>query len=514
MTALLASTGQGGLQALRKFLTGAEFTEQAVCRRTGFDSIYDFHSIREGRSAGIELRDRLDLLIRLFMDVELLERRTIESLLREEEVGLLDGLGLLASEGAEPSRCHAAVLLYPTASLWIASDLNVDPLARSASGLAEDAVYPAITRNTRQFLSTLPASPCAAFLELCGGTGIAALLASRSAERTWTVDITERATRFARFNAELNGIGNCRVLQGDLYEPVAGLRFDRIVAHPPYMPSLEQKYVFRDGGEDGEQITRRIISGLPEHLAPGGQCYCTCMLTDRKGAPAEQRIRDLLGGRGPEFDVAVVTYQTFQPTEYYFHLALAGRATLDEVARRHEIFSHLEVERLVYCSMVIARHSGARPGFTVRRQAGAATGEREVRWLMHWENAMAEHAGNPGPLLAACPMPSPGVRLKVSQALREDDWLTEECLLSTGWPFALEAKCPAWIAALFREADGRLTTRQLFAWLKERGMVASDAPEEEFAKLARALIAGGFLRLAEYPVPPGNGLLDTASYGP
>lgn len=497
----LEPPGAERLLALRSFLADVGFTEAAVCRRAGIESIYDFKSLREGRPGAIEPADPLDALIRLFMDVELVERRTIDALLAAEEIHLLEGSGLLSTDAADPARCHATVLLYPTESLWIASDLNVDPRGAADAKLPEDAVYPAITKNTRHFLSTLPNSPCANFLELCAGTGIAALSASRYAERTWAVDITDRSTRFARFNAALNGIDNCRVLQGDLYQPVAGQQFDRIVAHPPYMPSLEQKYVFRDGGEDGEQITRRILQGLPDHLAPGGQCYCTCMLTDRREAPAESRVRELLGERGPEFDLAIVTFQTFQPTEYYFRLALAGRATLDEVVRRHGIFSHLEVERLVYCSVVIERHGQARAGFTVRRQAGPVTGAGEIDWLLRWEKAVAGEGGNAGHLLGARPLASPRVRLQVSHVLENGAWVAEECRLATESPFALEAKCPPWIATVLGDADGRRTTREHFEKLKQLGLVSADAVEEEFAKLVRALIAGGFLQLAEFPPP-------------
>src|SRR5215207_4107444 len=249
------------LRHLRLLLQDAEFTVPAVCQRLGIESIYDFRSIREGRTVGLELQDSLDLLIRLFMDVELLDRDLVRRLLPPDGLMLLESFGLLRTYAGDERQCHAAVLLYPTDSLWVVSDLNVSPAGPAELPLAEDAVYPAITKNTRHFLSSLPSTPCERFLELCAGTGIAALLATRYATQTWAVDITERATHFARFNAALNGIDTCTAVQGDLYDPVRGRCFDRIVAHPPYMPSLEQKYIFRDGGEDGEQITRRIIAG-------------------------------------------------------------------------------------------------------------------------------------------------------------------------------------------------------------------------------------------------------------
>jgi methylase of polypeptide subunit release factors len=498
---LLERPGLEQTMLLGALLNQAGFTVTAVCQRLEIPSIYDFRSIREGRTVGVDLHDRLDLLIRLFMDVELVERKLVERLLPPEGLSALESLGLLRSYTGNPSQCHAAVLLYPTESIWVVSDLNVSPAGPAEMPLAEDAVYPAITRNTRHFLSSLPNTPCERFLELCAGTGIAALLASRYAGHTWAADITERATRFAHFNAMLNGIDNCTAVQGDLYQPVLGLRFDRIVAHPPYMPSLEQKYIFRDGGEDGEQITRRIIGGLPEHLSPGGRLYCTCMLTDRKDARAEVRLRNMLGEAQDDFDVALVTLQTYQPTQYYLGLALQGRATLEEVAQRHEIFQRLEVEHLVYCSMVIQRKSTTRAVFTARRQAGAGMGLPEVEWLLRWETAAAQPA-RVQELIQSRPMVSPRFRLQSGYTMDTGTWAADECSLATAWPFAVEARCPPWVAGMVTRCDGQRTVRDHLRILKETGEVPVDAPETEFVKLVRALIAGGFLEVADFPLPP------------
>ena len=493
-----ASREQGA--ALRRLLLERSFTTAAVCRRAGIESIYDFRSIRDGRTAGIELGDALDLLIRLFLDVQLVERGSIEALLSPAECGLLEQLGLLTDVGN--GRAHASLLLYPTESIWIASDLNADPTDAPTAVLREDAVYPAITRNTRHFLTTLPSTPCDRFLDLCAGTGIAALLAARDVGQAWAADITKRATRFARFNAVLNGIENCTAVQGDLYGAVAGARFDRIVAHPPYMPALEQKYIYRDGGEDGEQITRGIVAGLPAHLAPGGSLHCTCMLTDRKEARAEQRLRQLLGDRESEFDIILLSHRTLQPTEYYFRQALAGRATLEEVHRRHEIFRRLGVERLVYASIVIRRHLAARAAFTARRQAGPNSGPPEVEWLERWEAAAAD-PGLPDRLLDAPLRVPPGSRMRLSYAPENGDWAVEDCVLVTSWPFAVEAKCPPWTASLLGRCDGRRTVREHLGWLVTEGLLPADASANDLAVLVRSLAAGGLLEVPEYPLPGG-----------
>jgi hypothetical protein len=268
------------------------------------------------------------------------------------------------------------------------------------------------------------------------------------------------------------------------------------------MPSVEQKFIFRDGGEDGEQVTRRVIAGLPEHLCPGGRFYGTCMLTDRRTGRAEERVRTMLGEHQGEFDVVVVTHQAFPPTEYYFRLALAGRIPVTEVVQRHEIFDRLGVERLVYCTVVIQRRSAARPVATARRQAGGRLGPEELDWLLRWETA----AALPDILeavLEARPVASHHVRLRLSHGMREGAWVPDECLLSTGVPFTVEAKCPLWVGELLAHCDGGRTTREQLRLLQEHGSVPPDAPAAEFARLVRSLVAGGFLWAPALAPPPG-----------
>src|SRR5262249_44210710 len=163
-------------------------------------------------------------------------------------------------------------------------------------------------------------------LELCSGSGVAALIAGKNfARRATAIDIAERSTRFAEFNARLNGLANVAALAGDLYAPVAGRQFDVITAHPPYVASFGTEMIYRDGGEDGEQISRGIIAGLAEHLRPGGLFYCHCMMTDRKGAPLEQRIREMLGPRHEEFDVVLGEAGSMSPVLQYAGGVLDGR---------------------------------------------------------------------------------------------------------------------------------------------------------------------------------------------
>jgi hypothetical protein len=65
--------------------------------------------------------------------------------------------------------------------------------------------------------------------------------------------------RFAAFGARLNRIANVELREGDLFEPVAGDRFDLILANPPYVVSPETGLLFRDDGLPGDSFSEGLV---------------------------------------------------------------------------------------------------------------------------------------------------------------------------------------------------------------------------------------------------------------
>ena len=130
-------------------------------------------------------------------------------------------------------------------------------------------------------LSLLEALPSPQVLDLCTGSGAIAVALKRLCPRAQVCasDLSAPALSLARENARANG-ADIRFFQGDLWEPLAGLRFDLIVSNPPYIPSaecgvLQAEVLFEprmalDGGPDGLAFYRRIAQGAAAHLNPGG----------------------------------------------------------------------------------------------------------------------------------------------------------------------------------------------------------------------------------------------------
>lgn len=120
-------------------------------------------------------------------------------------------------------------------------------------------------------------------LDLGTGSGCIALTLAHARPdlRVTATDDSADALACARRNAERHGIRNVEFLAGDWFAPVAGNRFDAIVANPPYVrsgdPHLGQGDVRFEprsalvAGADGLDAIRRIAAAAPGHLVAGGQ---------------------------------------------------------------------------------------------------------------------------------------------------------------------------------------------------------------------------------------------------
>jgi methylase of polypeptide subunit release factors len=485
---------------IREYLEGCGYTESAVCQRLGLTEQHEVLSRRKVE-APRPLSDALDLLINLFLEGECVEEDAARKFIPDEVWELMTELGLVAKLMAPENLRYSPVVLHPMGRLFIASDRWTNP-DHSPFTPQPDIVYPAITKNTCRFLRMLPREACSSFLELCSGTGVAALAAaSGGAQRAWAVDITERSTRFAEFNRLLNGVDNATVLQGDLYEPVRGLRFDRIVAHPPYVPAASAKWIFQDAGSEGEDITRGIVSGLADSLSAGGRLYCLSLGADHKGEALEHRVRRWLGDRHTEFDVMVVALNTHTPEQIASQPLLKGTIDHKEFAARRTAFEAAGVEGFVY-GLIIVQSIGAeqRPAFTARRQAGARTGSAEFEWALRWESAAASPDVT-ALLLKSRPVVSKNLELHVLHRVEQGALTPAELTLRTDYPFSMECRVEPWTAALVEACDGTQTGAELHSHCCERGWLAGDVPVQEFAGLLGSLVSGGFVEVEGFRTP-------------
>jgi release factor glutamine methyltransferase len=115
-------------------------------------------------------------------------------------------------------------------------------------------------------------------LEIGSGSGIVlAALGAMGAAGLCGVDIEREAVAAGRrLLAELGFGATSEVHRGDMWLPVAGRRFDLIVANLPHFPMEPVPVAGRlptwsSGGTDGRWLLDPFLEGLPVHLAPGGR---------------------------------------------------------------------------------------------------------------------------------------------------------------------------------------------------------------------------------------------------
>jgi ribosomal protein L3 glutamine methyltransferase len=137
--------------------------------------------------------------------------------------------------------------------------------------LLPTAIEPWATEDVRQALDLCTGSACLA---------IALAFAYPDAQIDAT-DLSATALEVAAINVRQYALRDrVRLHQGDLFAPVAGRRFDLVVANPPYVDAEEMAALpeeFRHepvaalaGGADGMDLVARIINEARKFLAPTG----------------------------------------------------------------------------------------------------------------------------------------------------------------------------------------------------------------------------------------------------
>ncbi len=145
----------------------------------------------------------------------------------------------------------------------------------------------------------------AAVLEIGSGSGVVlAALGVLGAASLCGIDIEDDAVSSGMLL--LAGLGHgetSEVHRGDMWQPVAGRRFDLVVANLPHFPMerrevLGRRATWSAGGSDGRALLDRFIEGLDAHLLPGG-----CAVITHNAFVDLDRTRRMLRERGMTMSV-------------------------------------------------------------------------------------------------------------------------------------------------------------------------------------------------------------------
>ncbi len=140
-------------------------------------------------------------------------------------------------------------------------------------------------------------------LDIGTGSGCIAIACAKAFPdaRVDAVDLSPEALAVARRNVARHEVGDrLELLQGDVFGPLVGRRYDLIVSNPPYvsddeMAVLPEEYLhepdlaLRAGG-DGLDVVRRILDGAASHLEQDGAIFVEVGDSDERLARAFPRL--------------------------------------------------------------------------------------------------------------------------------------------------------------------------------------------------------------------------------
>lgn len=416
--------------------------------------------------------------------------------------GLVE-LGLAERAGAD---LHALADLRPYGDeehdWWVASDLGS---AGRGAPMEPDHVV-GIGGASLTLAAWTPRPQVRRALDIGVGCGVQALHLAGHADRIVATDVSERALGFARFNAALAG-QDWDLRAGNLFEPVAGERFDLVVSNPPYVITPRRArvplFAYRDGGRAGDGVVEDLVRGVAAVLEPGGIAHFIGNWEIHAHADWRDRWREWLQGTG--LDAWVVQRGVQDPAQYAETWArdgghLPGSWVHDELyAAWLDDFAERGVAGIGLGVVTLQRPLRSRPPFVdlVEVEGPVATpmgpavlaGLAARTWL-------AEHSDE---LLDVAWVVAPDVTLESHRHPTAAD--PSVILVRQGGGLGLSRRLDTKTAALLSVCDGELTAAAAFAAI-DAVLASTDsgagveqeatAPVDTVAQL-RALVADGFV---------------------
>jgi methylase of polypeptide subunit release factors len=246
----------------------------------------------------------LAILARLFFVSWPVEERRVRSLLPPDFLAAAFNCGLLTVEAGD---IVASASLIPFRSSIIACD-------SCRTRATQHDMVPGPSASTHLPARLAAGGENETTLDLGTGNGALALEASRYSRKVIGTDINPRTLVYAEFNAALNEVTNVEWRCGDSFAPVAGQRFTRIVANPPFFLSAEKTFIYSDSPMDLDGFSAMLAHNASAYLEEGGFFQMICEWVEIDGESWEQRLRDWTSGSG--CDVLVLTAPPLAPLVY------------------------------------------------------------------------------------------------------------------------------------------------------------------------------------------------------
>jgi methylase of polypeptide subunit release factors len=159
--------------------------------------------------------------------------------------------------------------------------------------LVLDAPLPASLGNPEQMLA----------FDIGTGTGVlAAILRQRGIGKILATDLDPRSLACAHDN--LKRLGNClphvQLMQANLFPDITHHgRAQLIVCNPPWLPGKPSSNLERAVYDEGSQMLKGFLQGVPQYLAPGGEAWLILSdLAEHLGLRTREELPQLIKEAG------------------------------------------------------------------------------------------------------------------------------------------------------------------------------------------------------------------------
>jgi hypothetical protein len=286
------------------------------------------------------------------------------------------------------------------------------------------------------------------------------------------------------------------VLQGDLFEPVSGRTFDRIISNPPLVISPETRLVYLTGRGRGDALCRRIVSGAPALLSEGGTLQMLCSWIEPATGEWTDDLRKWFEASGCD---AWVLRQSTREAEVYargwMKVGTVGAAAQDP-ARLDAWLRYFEKEGIQSIGqgfVMMRRRSGSNwfRAFDGPPNLLGSAGEAVINRISALD--FLSTAESDKALMDAVFAVAPSVRLTQECSPSAEGWTQVSATLRVTEGLGYVEEVDAYIGELVAACDGKRSLRDVIAFvIAKLGWMNSDTPPETSA-LIRQLVEEGFL---------------------
>jgi len=325
--------------------------------------------------------------------------------------------------------------------------------------------------------------PVQSALDIGTGCGVQTLHLSRHATQLTATDVVPRALRLAATTFALSGI-QADLVDSDLVDAVADRTFDLVVSNPPFVVAPAPRFAYRDGGRDGDDMSRLAVRAAASVLAEGGVAQLLVNWLHLRGEDWHDRVASWVTDLG--CDAWLVQRDVQEPADYVGTWSRdAGDYDESAAVQWLSWFRQRRVDAIGFGWVLLRRAQGPHR-IAVEEMAQPVDqplGGDYASWLdrVGWLRHRSDQA-----LLGTALLAAPQVRHDVTGDRGDGGWLplAQALRLDGGLRWSLPCDDPT--AALVAGCDGTTALRTLVAVLAP----AIGRPEAEAAEAVCGTVRG------------------------